>query len=92
MKTFPGLILIATALTAQLPHLHGYPDALSKLMAIVDSMNTDQGGRVQDAKLQHTKELSGGIVTVCRDPWQNFNTLNPALSTLKDFRISLGWK
>ena len=88
MKAFPGFILIAIALTSQLPHLHGYPNALSKLISIVDTSSTgDQATlmeKTQNASLQ--QQLNGGFVSSSKYRCPNdILDLNPTLRDLHQY-------
>ena len=88
MKTISVFILIALALTAQLPYLHGsgapsYSEDLLKLFAIAESMRTNQGqvGVTQNASLQ---QQAGGFVTAdsCSE---NFLVRNPLLHDMATY-------
>ena len=88
MKMFSGFIVIAIALAAQLPYLTAapYPDALSRLLAIAETMagskvNHDQR-KASDANLQQIRGVSS---IDCFEPTDQFLLFNPQLNTLQRY-------
>ena len=82
MRAFSVLTLIALAMMAELPHLHGYSnsDALSRLIALSNTKSsTSNRERAQHAIA--TLQYSGIANFLCS---QSLLELNPALSDLEN--------